>query len=163
MIIYPTISAIILEKIVGIGLIIFGCIKLIGYYSKDLFRLAFQYDLSFGILLIILGIIILIANGGTLTFLCIAVGIAMLSDGLFKIQIADDSRRFGIKSWWAIMVLAILTCISGIVLIFRPAFGTELLIVLFGITLLMEGILNLTVALNTVKIVKTKHSDVIDM
>ena len=39
-------------RALGIGMVICGAIKLGGYFSKDLFRLAFQYDLAFGILLI---------------------------------------------------------------------------------------------------------------
>lgn len=36
----------------GIAMIAFGAFKLVGYFSRDLYRLAFQYDLEFGILLI---------------------------------------------------------------------------------------------------------------
>ena len=45
-------------RLLGIGMIVFGLIKLVGYFSKDLFRLAFQYDLSFGVLLIVLAIVL---------------------------------------------------------------------------------------------------------
>ena len=45
--------------VTGIMLIAFGIVKLLGYFSKDLYRLAFQFDLAFGILLIVLGGIIL--------------------------------------------------------------------------------------------------------
>ena len=35
----------------GVMLIAFGIVKLIGYFSKDLYRLAFQFDLSLGLML----------------------------------------------------------------------------------------------------------------
>ena len=57
-------------RALGIGMVICGAIKLGGYFSKDLFRLAFQYDLAFGILLIAVGIITLCHPGGAMTFLC---------------------------------------------------------------------------------------------
>ena len=50
-------------KMCGIFLIIFGLVKLTGYFSRDLYRLAFQYDLAFGILLIALGIVTLARKG----------------------------------------------------------------------------------------------------
>ena len=31
-----------------------------------------------------------------------------IADGLFKIQIAVDAKRFGIQAWWLILVLAAL-------------------------------------------------------
>ncbi|MFQ9732082.1 MAG: hypothetical protein ACLT8X_11075 [Mediterraneibacter faecis] len=37
----------------------YGIIKMIGYFSKDLYCLAFQYDLACGIFLIILGVVAL--------------------------------------------------------------------------------------------------------
>ena len=53
--------------------------------------LAFQYDLGFGLLLIALGILVLAKPAGVLDFIFIALGIAILTDGLFKVQIAVDS------------------------------------------------------------------------
>ena len=71
-------------RALGIGMVICGAIKLGGYFSKDLFRLAFQYDLAFGILLIAVGIITLCHPGEAMTFLCVMFGIPVLADGLFK-------------------------------------------------------------------------------
>ena len=143
----------------GISLILFGIIKLVGYFSKDLFRLAFQYDLAFGLLMIALGAIVLIKPDNLMTFLSIALGIAILSDGLFKIQISMDSRRFGIRLWWLILMLAVLTGVFGLVLVFRPTKSSLLLVTLFGISLLAEGILNLITVLSAVKIVKHQRPD----
>ena len=60
MIAMPDLIAPVIGRILGISLILFGAVKLLGYYSKDLFRLTFQFDLSLGILVIILGLIMLI-------------------------------------------------------------------------------------------------------
>ena len=59
----PGTSVVWLGRLLGIGMIVFGAIKLVGYFSRDLFRLAFQYDLAFGILLIALGIVTLARKG----------------------------------------------------------------------------------------------------
>ena len=85
-------------RALGIGMVICGAIKLGGYFSKDLFRLAFQYDLAFGILLIAVGIITLCHPGEAMTFLCVMFGIPVLADGLFKIQVAVEAKRFGIMN-----------------------------------------------------------------
>ena len=39
----------------GVFLIIYGVTKLSGYFAKDLFQLAFQFDLALGIVSIVLG------------------------------------------------------------------------------------------------------------
>lgn len=158
----PGVSALWIGRLLGIGLILFGAIKLVGYFSRDLFRLAFQYDLAFGLLLMVLGIVTLSHPGDALSFLCVMFGIPMLADGLFKIQIAMDSRQFGIRNWWLVLVLAALTCVVGVVLVFRPMTGVRALTALMGLSLLCDGVLNLSVALCTVKIVDYQRPDVIE-
>ena len=143
----PGVSALWIGRLLGIGLILFGAIKLVGYFSRDLFRLAFQYDLAFGLLLMVLGIVTLSHPGDALSFLCVMFGIPVLADGLFKIQIAVDARRFGIPQWWLVLVLAVLTGVIGLLLVLRPTEGAQALVMLMGVSLLLDGALNLSVAL----------------
>ena len=158
----PESSSILIGRALGIAMIVFGIIKLVGYFSKDLFRLAFQYDLEIGILILLLGIIAVTETIDVMNFIFIAVGVAILIDALFKTRIAFDSKSFGISTWWTILVLAILTGLIGLALVFRPWESASLLTVLLGVALCAEGILNLCVAISTVKIVKNQYPDVID-
>ena len=162
-IVKPELSAMVVSRALGAAMIVFGLIKLIGYFSKDLFRLAFQYDLGFGLLLIALGILALAKPAGALDFIFIALGVAILTDGLFKLQIAVDSKRFGISTWWLTLVLAVITGVVGLALVFRPWDSVRLLTTLLGAALLAEGILNLCVAISTVKIVDHQRPDVIEV
>lgn len=158
----PQASAILIGRALGIAMIVFGIIKLIGYFSKDLFRLAFQYDLEIGILLLLLGVIAVTETIDVMNFIFIAVGVAILVDALFKARIAFDSKAFGISTWWTILTLAIATGLIGLALVFRPWESASLLTVLLGVALFAEGILNLCVAVCTVKIIKDQYPDVID-
>lgn len=149
-------------RALGIGMVICGAIKLGGYFSKDLFRLAFQYDLAFGILLIAVGIITLCHPGEAMTFLCVMFGIPVLADGLFKIQVAVEAKRFGISQWWLVLLLAVLTGVIGLLLVLRPAEGARVMVMLMGASLLLDGALNLSVALCAVKVVDHQRPDVIE-
>lgn len=161
-IVLPARSAVMIGRVLGAAMAVFGVVKLVGYFSRDLYRLAFQYDLEFGILLITLGVIVLLRTNGVMDFIGIASGVAILADGLFKIQIAIDARRFGIRDWWLILVLAVAAGGVGLLLIFRPWESVQVLTVLLGAALLAEGVLNLCVALSAVKIVKHQQPDVIE-
>lgn len=158
----PEFSAALIGRICGITLMIFGCVKLIGYFSKDLYRLAFQYDLAFGILMIVLGVVLMVRPGGLMNFISLILGISILADSLFKIQIALESRRFGISKWWLILACALITGAFGLILLFRPEEGS-VLTVLLGISLLSEGILNLGTVLTAVKIIKHQQPDEADV
>jgi uncharacterized membrane protein HdeD (DUF308 family) len=142
-------------------MMIFGCVKLVGYFSKDLFRLAFQYDLEFGILLLALGIITLIKQGNRMDFICVSLGICILADSLFKVKIAFEAKSFGVRVWWLTLGLSILTAVMGLMLVFRPSESVRALTILLGNGLLAEGILGLSVAISLVKIVKNQMPDVI--
>ena len=159
----PELSVSIIGVCIGVAMILFGIVKLIGYFSKDLFRLAFQFDLEFGILMMILGVIVLFNPGNLMAFICVALGISILLDGLFKIRIAMDSKQFGIKSWWLILALAIITGVIGVFLVFDSVTGSQILSVLLGLTLLSEGALNLYTVISTVLIVKNQMPDVIEV
>lgn len=159
----PDISITMIGISMGIAMIVFGIVKLVGYFSRDLFRLAFQFDLELGILLLVLGLIVLIRPDDLMTFICIALGISILTDGLFKVQIALDSKRFGIKSWWMILALAVVAGTIGVFLIFRSAKSAQFLTVLLGVSILAEGILNLYTVISTVLIIKHQQPDVIEI
>ena len=159
----PDISITMIGISMGIAMSVFGIVKLVGYFSRDLFRLAFQFDLELGILLLVLGLIVLIRPDDLMTFICIALGISILTDGLFKVQIALDSKRFGIKSWWVILALAVVTGTIGVFLIFRSAKSAQFLTVLLGVSILAEGILNLYTVISTVLIIKHQQPDVIEI
>lgn len=162
LIINPSVSVTVVGIITAIMMILFGVFKIIGYFSKDLYRLAFEYDLAFGALLIVLGIIELIKPGTILTILGTTFGVAALADGLFKVQISLKAKPFGISNWWVIFTLAIITSLIGIALVFNPFVSGEALMIFFGITLLIEGILNLSTVLLTVKIVRHQQPDSVD-
>ena len=93
----PEISAVTMCYCLGIIVIVFGIIKIMGYFSKDVYRLAFQFDLAFGIAMIICGTVTLINPRILLGMFPVFIGIFVLVDGLFKIQTAFDSKRFGLS------------------------------------------------------------------
>lgn len=159
MLCHPGFSIQAIGVVMGVCLVVFGVIKVIGYLSRDLYRLAFQYDLAFGLLSLSLGVIVLIRPNSLMNLICLALGIIILADGLFKVQIAVDARAFGIRLWWLIFVLAVLTGALGLVLVFRPTESAPMLVTLLGVALLSEGILNLSTVLSSVKIVPNQHPD----
>lgn len=162
-IIFPSISGNVICYILGGLMTVYGIIKLVGYFSKDLYRLAFQYDLAFGCLTMFIGIIMLAHPEGVMSFIFALIGIIILADGLFKIQMSLDAKGFGIESWWLILLFAVITGIFGLLLLLCPLWSMKVLMVFLGIALLADGLLTLFVALYTIKIVKNQKPDYIDV
>ena len=135
----------------GAFFVVFGCVRILGFFSRDLYRLAFQFDLEFGILTALLGIFMLVRPGGPAQLIGIAFGILVLTDALFKIRITADARQFGISTWWVTLLLAAAAGVLGAALILRSVSRQDLLFL--GITMIAEGALNLSTVLTMVRIV----------
>ena len=90
-----------------------------------------------GILYLALGLLLLLRPAHTMAFFGIVFGLMLLADGLTRVRIALDARPFGIRAWWLILVSAIATAILGVVLLFHPGEGTQVLTQLLGISLMV--------------------------
>lgn len=163
MLIQPNRSINWMGRAIGALMAAFGVIKLIGYYSRDLYRLAFQHDLALGVLLLALGLAVLFKPGWAVNMLGLALGIEIITEGLFRVQTSLDARRFGLESWWLILALAVVTGGVGTALILWPVTGSGALVRLLGASLLAEGMLDLCVALVAVKIIAHQRSDMVEI
>ena len=159
----PDMSGQIIGIVIGTLTAVFGLAKLAGYFAKDLFRLAYRYDLQLGIAAVVIGILIAVFPDRALIAVCVMFGAALLIDGLFRASTAIDAKKFGIRPWLAILVSAIVTCIIGILLIIFPAYGVRAGAIVLGIAMITEGISNLITVLTTVKIIKHQQPDTIDV
>lgn len=156
---WPELSAKVFCRMAGILLLVCGIIKLIGYFSRDLYRLAFQFDLAFGLLSVVMGFLLLFDTEGVIRALHVIIGVIALADGLFKLQTAFDARRFGLNRWWVIAVTAMISAIFGLLLVADPFVGAVALMTMTGLTFFAEGVLNLCVALCAVKIIRSKKEE----
>ena len=163
LILKPAISLGLTGAVVGGVMIAFGVVKLMGYFSKDLYRLAFQFDLAFGILLIVLGTLILVRPVRAMTMLCVILGIEIIADGLFKVQTALDARRFGLYTWWLILAMAVLTGAAGVAIALHPSESALTLTAMTGAALTVQGLMNLCVALCAVKVAACRRPDIVEV
>ena len=151
-IIWPGLSAAAVCTILGIIAILHGVVKLIGYFSNDLYRLAFQFDLAGGILTILVGGVLLLRPADLLVFLPVTIGIFILVDSVLRIQTAIDAKHFGMKKWWTILALSAGGAALGALLLLRPFASGLLLVRLTGAALALDGAENLLAGLYTIKV-----------
>ncbi|MBD5081675.1 MAG: hypothetical protein HDT44_07930 [Ruminococcaceae bacterium] len=147
----PETSIAVICRLLGAAAVICGIIKLFGYFSRDMYRLAFQHDLAFGIMLCAIGIIAVVKPVKIISAAHFAVGIIIIADGVFKLQTAIDSKRFGLGKWWLIAVCALLCFVHGIILVSDPFEAAAAMTVLMGIAMIVDGIMNFCVAFCAVK------------
>lgn len=159
LLIQPGLAADMFCKICGILLLVFGIVKLFGYFSRDLLQLAFQFDFAMGIISSLLGFLMIFWSKQFMETLIIGMGLFMLADALLRVQTALDAKMIGVKSWWLILIMALITAVIGTLLFLKPYNGLEEIMLLIGLNLVIDGILNLFVVQSTVDIIKRKKDD----
>lgn len=153
LIVFPRTSLVAICVAMGILILVTGIVKLIGYFSKDLFRLAFQFDLALGIFALAVGALIILHPTNIASITPVIIGVFIIMDGAFKFQTGVDAKRFGMNGWPLIMTFGALSCLGGLFLIVNP-FGGEALMILLGAALTVDGIQNMFTVIYTVKTVK---------
>lgn len=109
---------------VGLGAMLFGIVKIVLYFLRELNEMAEQYDFAIGAMSVIAGAVLLIHPTAVLALIPQVLGIYMLVDCVFKLQVAMDARRLGNKGWWVSLIVTLLCICWGCLLIWQP-FGLE--------------------------------------
>lgn len=157
LLVWPGMASKVFCKICGVLLLVFGIVKLFGYFSRDLLQLAFQFDFAMGIISSLIGFVMLFWSKQFMEALIIGMGLYMLADALLRIQTALDAKKIGVNQWWLILVMSLVTAVIGTLLFLKPYNGLEGVVVLIGLNLIIDGILNLFVVQSTVNIIKRKN------
>lgn len=126
----------------GIVLICYGIIKMIGYFSKDLYCLAFQYDFACGLLLMVLGVIVLACNRRITPHLFAGLGVLILLDSFLSIQMSKDSKQFGLETWYVILITSVVAGVFSVLLIVIPFHMQLARHIMAGAALLSMGFKN---------------------
>lgn len=138
--------------IIGALCILVGGAKMLGYFSNDLYRLAFQFDFAAGLFLLIIGILFLIVGNRNPQAISITIGIYVFLDGLLKLQTALDARKFGVPKWFIMLLTAVLVVLVGIVALLAPYLDEIPQFVLLAVSLIVDGLVNIWITAYTVRI-----------
>lgn len=155
----PEISPLTICITSGVVLIAYGIIKVIGYFSNDLYCLAFQYDLACGLFLMVLGVIILACNQRIIAHLSAGLGVLVLLDSLLSIQTSKDAKQFGLETWTVILETSIIAAVFSALLIVRPYHSPRAAHLMAGGALLAEGLKSHCVVILTVKTMKRRSPE----
>lgn len=152
-ILYPMATLRTVCYLLGVLSILIGLVKIVGYFvRRD--RLAFQFDLALGILSLVLGVLLCCHPGNLMVLLQFLMGLFILFESVFKFQTALDAKRCGFRRWWSIFLTALLSAAAGLLLLLNPFAGARALVILLGITLVVDGLQNLVVVLFTSRYIR---------
>lgn len=126
----------------GIAMI-YGAINVITYFVKNEEDRFYRFDLVIGLISLLVGLVIIVMADAVISILPILLGIVILVDSFLRIQNAIDLMRVGYSSWWGVLILALVSVVLGVILIFNPFEAASVFIMFVGMCLIYDGIANL--------------------
>lgn len=154
LILWPGISAGVLCNLMGAVLLVMGGVRMICYFQRGISALWHRYELPLGLLDALLGVYFLSHPTNVLLLLPVVVGIMILVDSAFKLQTALEVRTLGVRNWWTMLVLSIISILVAIYLICNPFEGTMTLTVYLGLSLVIDSIQGLVFVHNVARDVR---------
>ena len=157
LIVWPRISASALCVIAGILLLAAGAVDIALYFNGDSYGVPFGFNLASGLFSALLGVVLLLNPANAALLLPIFVGVFVILDAAFTLQVAIDLKRAGISRWWTILLLSAVSFIMGALLLFNPFAGETALMLFMGITLVADAVENIWTVCYTARMVKKSH------
>ena len=125
----------------GVILILDGAIHSLSYFSiQDEYRY-YSYEFAQSIIGMVLGFIVVANYHDILLILPILLGIWIILDGLFKLQIALNIRGIRNIRWGIMLLLSLITIALGIGIIFNPASTVEMTVRLSGAIIIITQLM----------------------
>lgn len=140
----PLVTMKIIAYALGAVFIVFGIIKLVSYFVAKGSYDFYNYELIFGLLAIVIGIITIVYSGTIGTIFRIIIGVWIIYSGLIRLGLVGKLKTLGIDSWKYALIIAVFIILCGIYVLVKAetigiAIGIAILI--YSIMDIVEGII----------------------
>ncbi len=126
-------------KVAGVAMIVLAAAMLIRYFTS---AQLFHENLIFSAVLLLLGIFFIAKSGVVMTVLGLFFGIFLVIDGASKIRDGIDAAKAKMQGWWIWFLLALLTIVLGVLVMFGESVMT-----LLGVSLIVDGVSDIVTTL----------------
>lgn len=121
-------------------LILAGAVSMVCYLLRDAKQNYYRNDFLYGLIGIALGVIVLYKIELIISLVPVILGIMVLISGCAKLQDVIDIKRLNSGNWIALLVIAVIDIVFGILLITNPFKAASILFRLIGAGLIFSGI-----------------------
>lgn len=126
-------------KVAGVAMIVLAAAMLIRYFTS---AQLFPENLIFWAVLLLLGIFFIAKSGVVMTVLGLFFGIFLVIDGASKIRDGIDAAKAKMQGCWIWFILALLTIVLGVLVMFGESVMT-----LLGVSLIVDGVSDIVTTL----------------
>lgn len=147
--------------LIALGILgIFKFIKSVNNANRE------ELNIVYGVVTIILGILVIKNPHMIASILPIVIGIGIIINSATKLQYAFELKASNNSLWKSTMIVSIISTLFGVVLLFNPFKGAELITKIVGILIALYAILDIvstfTIRKNVIEIHKTIEQNFVD-
>lgn len=139
MTVVPNISLQVIGIVVGIYIMVHGCVLIILNFMAHSIYIPFHGIMS-GLLSIVVGLILVAMPNALSTIFAIALGIWIILSSINTISISI-SVKDAISNWYLWLILGIIDLICGLIILFNPFASSMSVIVLGGIIVMVHSVI----------------------
>ncbi len=143
LLIWPVGAQTVICYVLGAAAIVYGIVRIILYFSGKDPMDAVSLGLVTGILFVLLGLFLLIWHNTVVSIFGFLIGVAIVLNSVFLLQMAFELKRYGSARWFLILILAVVMLAAGIVLVCNPAGSALAWTIVAGAFLLTDGVMSL--------------------
>lgn len=127
----------------GIATIVYGFLKIVIYFVREVEQMVEQYDFSVGLLCIGAGALLVLHPGDVLRLIPQVVSFYIMGDCIFKLQVSLDAKRLGSFAWFLMLLTTLLVGAWGACLLLQPLGLDAYASFLLAGGLIADGVMNL--------------------
>lgn len=159
--VFPDRSATVVCYCVGAVLCVLGVIGFVDYFTGG--RRAVSRDLAMPIIYLATALILFIKPALIAEIITVIFGIALIVNGALKTELFVNLNRFHAKNRWFVLVIAVVSFVLGAIMAFDPFSSKTALMIFAGVSLIVDGALDLISVLFVPEKREVDESKVIDL
>ena len=149
-----------ISYIIGAVLVALGALAAINYVKNKETSNKKEMDIVYGTVCIVLGILVICNPQGIASLIPFIVGLVIIITSATKLQYGVELKKQNNNLWKTTIVLATVTMLCGILLIFNPFQGAVFITKVVGILILVYAVLDIISTLSIKSTVNKIHKSI---
>lgn len=141
--------------VLGVIFIIFGALKIFNYFKDKGTTDFYNYDLIYGAVSVVAGIVIMVNSAALETIFRIIIGIWIIYSGIMRVSLALKLKSANSEAWTPVLIIAILMIVCGLFI----TFYSGAIIMTVGIIILTYAIMDIIEGFIFIKKVDTAFKE----
>lgn len=132
-----------ISYVIGGTLIALGAVAILRFIKNARNMISSELDIIYGVVTIILGSLIVTHPKGLASIIPIVLGICIVINSANKLQYSLELKKDNNKLWKMTLAVAIVSTLCGVILIFNPFKGVQMITQIVGIFIVTYAVLDM--------------------